>query len=149
MIRLATHAAPQQTVTVNHATSTRTAVDTRSGTRQHGEAIITTPPMTDSPTIMADGGGTAEVTTTTTTVDVEEKMGTMVVVVVVVVMLASHGGGGGTKKKVAAAAAETADTQADTRKAMIKARDGGDTAIEVATVTAVSRVVQGTSARTT
>ena len=62
MTRLATDAAQ----TVNHATSTGTAEDTRS--RTHGEAITTT--TTESPT-MTDEGGMME------TIDVEEKMDTM------------------------------------------------------------------------
>jgi len=90
MTRLATDA----TQTVDQATGTGTAEDTRSGT--HGEVIT----MTTNSTTMTDGGGMMEM------IDSEGKMGTTVMMMV---------DGEGTR------AVETTDTQADTRKAMIKA----------------------------
>jgi hypothetical protein len=91
IMRLATDA----TQTVNHATDTRTAEDTRSGT--HGEVIK----MTTNSTAMTDEGRTMEM------IDIQEgEMATTVMMVV---------GGEGTR------AVETTDTQADTTRAMIKA----------------------------
>jgi len=82
--------------TVNHATGTRTAEDTRSGT--HGEAITTT--MTIIMTITEEGG-------VMKMIDPEEKMGTIVM---------TMANGEGTR------AAETTGMQGVTMMAMIKAK---------------------------
>lgn len=88
--RLATDA----TQTVNHATCTGTAEDTRSGT--HGEVFT----MATNSATMTDEGGPMEMK------EIEGKMGTTVTMMV---------DGEGTR------AVETIDTQTDTTKATIKA----------------------------
>jgi len=85
---------PDATQTVNHATGTGTAEDTRSGT--HGQVIT----MTTNSTTRSDEGGTMEM------MDIEGKMGTTVMMMV---------DGEGTR------VVKTTDTQADTTRAMIKA----------------------------
>ena len=89
--------------TVIHATGTGTAEDTQSGI--HGEVIT----MIANSTTMTNEGGTKE------TINIEGKMGTTVMMMV---------DGEGTK------AVETSDTQADTKKVMIKALGRRRTAIE-------------------
>lgn len=88
-----TQLAINATQTVNHATGTGTAEDTRSGT--HGEVIT----MATNSTTMTDEGGTVEM------VDNEGRMGTTVMTMV---------DGGGTR------AVETTESQTDPTKATIK-----------------------------
>ena len=88
-----TRQAINATQTVNHATGTGTAEDTRSGT--HGEVIT----MATNSTTMTDEGGTVEM------VDNEGRMDTTVMMMV---------DGGGTR------AVETTESQTDPTKAMIK-----------------------------
>lgn len=89
--------------TVIHATGTGTAEDTQSGT--HGEVIT----MTANSATMTDEGGTKKM------IDTGGKMGTTVMMMV---------DGEGRR------AVETTDTQADTKKAMIKTQGRGRAAIE-------------------